>query len=534
VVEIAAAQIIMKFRDSARRLYAGVFLFTLSVYLLTANGHLQGPDQEYFYRMARALVLDQSFAVEPLGQGATTGARGVDGRFYAQYAPGLPLALAPVVGLGHALAGPIGSLASYHSSHWDRADFSARFLVSYFNAPVTAATAALLARLVVQLGYALPAGAFTAFAFAFASPAWGQARSIFAEPLQALLLLLACSLALKARPFPALLSGAAFALATLVKLTTLLALAGPLVLLARDRCAFRRHKMTLVFFVVPVLAAVALHGLYNLARFGSPLDTRYTSGGGAPLEFGNPLTALYGLLLSPGRGVFVYAPALLIVAWAWSRFWARHRNVSLAMVALAVPWLIGHALYKDWDGGWGWGPRYLLPLVPLALTPLAICWLDQRARIIALGLLALGALIQIPGATVDFMHSGATVLRSYGQRCSPCDTSFRDWYFFTPANSDIIVQARLLLSGRLDLAWLSFRDSWVTPITLGLVTALGAGGLALVYGAVKPKLGHPASGATHVRPQEAEPAPGLGEPLHRGTADGQSHRARPGPPGAEP
>src|SRR6266516_5992405 len=140
--------------------------------------------------MARSLVLEHSFAVEPLvfeGQ-ELQGARGVDGQFYAQFGPGMAVALAPFVLVGRQLTGPLAALGpQYMWPSQDAADLAGRVLASYFNAPVTAATAALLALLVVRLGYPAWAGAFTALAFALGTFAWGQARVIFAEPLQGLL-----------------------------------------------------------------------------------------------------------------------------------------------------------------------------------------------------------------------------------------------------------------------------------------------------------------------------------------------------------
>src|SRR5438874_1172870 len=94
----------------AGRLCWGVFLVLSAVYLLTANGHVLGQDQEYYYRMSRALVLERSFAIEPLGASNEAGSLGADGRFYAQYPPALPLALAPLVALGRLLEDPAADL----------------------------------------------------------------------------------------------------------------------------------------------------------------------------------------------------------------------------------------------------------------------------------------------------------------------------------------------------------------------------------------------------------------------------------------
>jgi hypothetical protein len=467
------------------RLCWGVFMFTLGVYLMTASGHLQGQDQEYYYRMAQALIQDGSFAIEPMTQDATTGARGVDGRFYTQYAPGLPIALAPLVAAGRGVAGPIASLRSEdHQTEEDAADSSARFIVSYFNVPITAASAALLAYFLLKLRHPPAAAVFTALAFALATLAWGNSRIIFPEPLQGVLLLLSFLLLWQATRLSALFGGAFLGLAILVKLTSLLAIPGFFLLRDADgRPIWRGAAASTV--LGSILVALALHGLYNHMRFGNPLVTAYTSAGGAPLQLGNPLVALYGLLLSPGRGIFGYAPPLLVAIWASGRFHRRHPDWGLSVSVVAALWLSGHSLYSDWDGGWGWGPRYLLPILPLALAPLALCWLDNRARLAAQGLTLLGVLAQIPGATVNFMDAGRQLMTEYAQRCIRCDAfSFRDWYYFTPANSDIRVQAELLLAGRLDIAWLSFHGTWLVPVTVGLSLLLAIPGLVLMCSAL--------------------------------------------------
>src|SRR5262245_48544731 len=129
----------------------GVFCCAMAVYLATANGHLVGPDQEHFYRMARSVVFDRSFAIEPISEGLLVTPRGIDGRNYAVYAPGLPLALAPLVLLGQLWSEPGWMLRwSYEWFSRGDQDRAARFLVSYFNAPVTAATAALLTLFVTR------------------------------------------------------------------------------------------------------------------------------------------------------------------------------------------------------------------------------------------------------------------------------------------------------------------------------------------------------------------------------------------------
>jgi hypothetical protein len=457
----------------------------MAVYLLSAPGHLEGKDQEFLYRMARAWLLERSFAVEPFGPpDELPGRYGRDGRFYTQYGPGLPLALAPLVGLGRVLVRPVDALRPY--SRWPsdgRADQAARFLVSYFNGPVIAATAALLALLVLRLDYPVDAAIFTGLAFGLATFAWPHTRMLFVEPLQGLLILLGGLLLWRATPRRVLLAGLALALGLLVKLTTVLVLPAGLFWLSRRGRPLGRSPLLLALLGAPLVGAALAYGLYNAVRFGSPLATGYSAGAGSGLVLAdNPLMALYGLVLSPGRGAVWFAPPLLGAAWALRRFWRRQRAVALVLTTLVAVWLPAHALYSQWDSGWGWGPRYVLPLLPLLLVPLAECWLSRRARLAALGLAALGLAVQLPGASVDFAERGGLVAADYDQHCRVCSLDDRRiWWYFDPAHSDIIGQTALLLAGRVDLGWVSFRATWLAPFTFGTAGMLAAGGWLAIW-----------------------------------------------------
>ena len=112
---------------SALRVALGLVLFVQALYLLSASGHLRGQDQEYFYRMARSLAREHTFAIEPLvlNNNELAGARGPDGKFYAQYAPGLPLLLAPIVLLGDTINEHLPRLkANYQWPHQDDQDIA--------------------------------------------------------------------------------------------------------------------------------------------------------------------------------------------------------------------------------------------------------------------------------------------------------------------------------------------------------------------------------------------------------------------------
>ena len=474
---------------SALRVAVGLVLVVQALYLLSASGHLRGQDQEYFYRMACSIARERTFAIEPLvlKNKELAGARGRDGKFYAQYAPGLPLMLAPVVLLGDSINEHLPRLkAKYQWPHYGDQDIAPRILISYFNIPVTAIAAGLLTLLVTRLGYSIGAAIFTGLSFAVSTFAWGQARIVFVEPLQGLLLLAGALLLLRATPARSVMGGCILALAILVKITSMLALPAFLLLPNERGELLCRRRSTLVGLIVPVAIALSAYGWYDWFRFGSLTATGYSATyGGTPESswnpIGNPLVGLYGLLLSSGRGVLWYAPLIAVAAVSARHFYIERPITGRAFVVLAAAWLAAHSAIRGWEGGWGWGPRYLLPVLPFLLVPLAVAWRTFGGKLVCLGLFVMGVVVQLPGALVDFISSGREGIRVFGEICNECtENAFRNWLAFSISGSEIMRHSNLLLRGQLDLAWLTFSDTWLPLVTFGLATLLVFGGLALI------------------------------------------------------
>jgi hypothetical protein len=79
-------------------------------------------------------------------------------------------------------------------------------------------------------------------------------------------------------------------------------------------------------------------------------------------------SALWGLLFSTYRGMFFYAPALIIVAFSYllTRGPKVFRDVASAPLGLlAIAYLLLISSYFVWWGGWAYGPRHLIPLAML-------------------------------------------------------------------------------------------------------------------------------------------------------------------------
>ncbi len=113
---------------------------------------------------------------------------------------------------------------------------------------------------------------------------------------------------------------------------------------------------------------------YNYLRTGifykSPVQTAQYAENNA-LD-GNIFIGLAGLLLSPGKSLFIYAPLLILSIILFRKFYQEHKKEALYVLALTVLWLLLHARLRSWYGAWGWGPRHFVTILPLVFLPLAV------------------------------------------------------------------------------------------------------------------------------------------------------------------
>jgi hypothetical protein len=123
-------------------------------------------------------------------------------------------------------------------------------------------------------------------------------------------------------------------------------------------------RRNILLLMAPIGASVALLVWYNDVRFGRLLVTSYGS-----QTFGTPVFhGLNGLILSPGRGLFVYNPVALAGVIGLVRLGRRDSAVAILFVLLLIPRLLFFANWGSWQGGVTWGPRFLMPVVFLLVV----------------------------------------------------------------------------------------------------------------------------------------------------------------------
>jgi hypothetical protein len=368
----------------------GVFLLVLGVGLATGSGHLSVQDEVGLYHMTASVLETGSFSV-PRSVNTGGGFVGLDGRYYTPFGIGQPLLAAPLLAWARILLPPRAQ------------PYLEVTVLLAFNAFVSAATAAVLAVFLMELGASRRRAVVLALVAALATHALAYGRTYFAEPLTGLLgLLVVRSLGLARQGLPghALAAGVLAGYAVLVRFFSVLLLPvyalyllGPAP--ARWRRTFTFTAAAAVFVLISLWRNHVLLGAWDQTGY------RYLPDGSVR-GFTHPLLpGLAILLLAPGKSLFVFAPPVLLGLWCWPAWLRRRPAEALLVLAVAAVYLAGYAQWCSPEGGASWGPRFVVPVVPLLMLPLAeAAWSRCKSTALA-GLAAAGLAVGLLALPVD-------------------------------------------------------------------------------------------------------------------------------------
>ncbi len=254
-------------------------------------------------------------------------------------------------------------------------------------------------------------------------------------------------------------AGAAFAVRTGAGVLAIPAAAAIVAKAPRDR---RTRLSRALAFAVGCAPGVLATLWFNQYRFGSPFT--FTTGTIAfrgvetvvvPWFSMHHLEAIAGLVLSPGKGIFWYAPPLIGTAFLGAKLARRYPVPFWTLGAYAVAAVLLFGRLKFWHGDWCWGPRYVVPLC-LASAPVG-WWFWERfqakpARLV-LGSIAIAVLVGLQAVPMMGLPIGshftntveplarAGALTTTNIYAPPVPEDNRVLYF-RPANSMIVSVVR--------------------------------------------------------------------------------------------
>ncbi|MCP4363293.1 MAG: hypothetical protein GY796_35280 [Chloroflexi bacterium] len=110
-------------------------------------------------------------------------------------------------------------------------------------------------------------------------------------------------------------------------------------------------------------------------------------------------------MISPGRGIIFYSPLVVLAVPGLLLLWREKLPAEAALiVGLLLVQIATYASWWTWDGGWVWGPRFLVSTQPFLMLGLLPWLAKDRCKTLFFGLVTLGFLVQIIGVTTSPLY----------------------------------------------------------------------------------------------------------------------------------
>lgn len=230
---------------------------------------------------------------------------------------------------------------------------------------------------------------------------------------------------------------------------------------------------------------------WNYVRIGSWLHAPY-HGEAVTFSVRSLPVGFLGTLISPGKGVFVFTPVLLLMPLVFSRAGigrTHGRTVAFVFGSLALT-MAGIAGTAPWGSAGGWGVRYYVPWLPAVLLLLVAEAWRRRAhpgpwKVVGAAAVAAGLVMNLSGLLTNFHYrqqlcgydewslrsaNGCAVRALPGNLARTAGVSIPDVVVPGASPADVFV------SNRLALWWYAVRLAGVLP----LVSWSIGGGLLLM------------------------------------------------------
>jgi hypothetical protein len=329
---------------------------------LFSSGQVENPDTHL--RLTQTRIFSENFTLGlPTDVGEESHgniAVNTSGSRHMVYNPGQSLFFLPVYYFAQTLSNNDGERY-----------YTAAFIVSFINFFIHAFCAWLLFNIALSLKASTKKSLFVALVFCLTSYSFSFAQSTYEHHFEMFFILLAYYFIISNNlNRNAKYAGIAIALGLLFRSTTILAVPGILILVSSNRQR--------LYFLLYLLPGVLVILLYNYFRFGNFLESGYNLAWQSTIGNDESIWSLnrvprsaFGFLFSPGKGLLIFSPTILIGLWGAKKFLIKYQELSVSVAMLCAFYLFLFSMNFAWHGSiWAFGPRYILPLLPFLYLPL--------------------------------------------------------------------------------------------------------------------------------------------------------------------
>jgi hypothetical protein len=271
------------------------------------------------------------------------------------------------------------------------------FLELFYGPLFTSLSVSVLFKICRSYGISSKNSIFVSFIYAFTTMAWAYSQTSLSSPPMIFFVLLGFyyykNWNIDNSPRYLIFSGISYGLAFLTRPDAIFFII-PLFFLILYLLKSRTAKIkSLLGFMIPTFSAYVIERLIWYVRNGQTSDgvssTVSTIADGAS---SNPmLLNIFGLFFSPGVGLFVFSPILVSIFVGFFDFYKKNKSECILLLGSIFMFVYSYGSGEYWHGLNGWGPRYLLPIIPFLLIPIAFS-LEKRGIYFKILLIILGGL----------------------------------------------------------------------------------------------------------------------------------------------
>jgi hypothetical protein len=343
-----------------------IFLVVLFSHFLSRN--LTSGDSAYSIHTAMSIIKDGNIDLDEYEEviKARTNqlytVKQLNGHYYYAYPVGAPVLSIPIVFLVNEFLPPLlDSFPSIEKYIRNRVNLqsgaivpeSIHSLVEVFIASISIALTAVCLYFVAINFVGARTALLVVFIFAFCTGAWSSAsRALWPHGPSMFMLALALLIIIRSDKKPNLiwLASIPLALSYIIRPTNIVSV------IAFTILVFFRYRKFFLRYLSGLVIPLGIYFIFSFITYGALISPTYMSQGFLPGS--NFAEGLFGVLISPSRGLFIFSPVLK------KNQFAIHDNYLLGI--LFFHWLM-IGTFPRWWAGWSFGPRYFSDVIPFLI-----------------------------------------------------------------------------------------------------------------------------------------------------------------------
>ena len=407
-----------------------VYLLFLFLYLAISSGHIGG-DGLWIYFTAESLLFDGDFDLSNVK--ADFGVTELHENFkalqdtiianrnaginelYTQYGLLMVLVYALFYSIGHLVSFVIPVVGH---------DYVTIFFVSLVNSFITALTSVYLYRFALEITGSEKRSLLLAAVFGFGTFVADFAiKSGFSEPMHGLTFFASFYHVYRFKQTGnsthILFSGLFAAASVLTKFYSVIGIGIISLYLLRvvfdgsakiqiQNSQIARRLSLIAFYVTPIFIGIALLIGFNYLRYGTLFDQTYSDmySQNSLFDFRivHVIARAFNLLISPGKGLLIFAPILFLGFSGFKEFFRTHRDEAALCALVSMTFFLFFSCFIYWHGDWSWGPRYLYIIIPFLILPISTLLAEKTYLTWQKSvkfLFVIGILIQLPSILLN-------------------------------------------------------------------------------------------------------------------------------------